>query len=105
MDAASKKTPLYAELLTSPDRVDRSHLAPPLIRHQAGPAYQTHHERAAGQVLWTLGMPLQTDLDLTAKDIGGLSSPDAVVGFFPRLGVCPVDKRRGQRMLCNIESV
>ena len=31
-------------------------------------------------------MPLQTAFDLTAKDIGGLPSPDAVAGFFTRLG-------------------
>lgn len=30
-------------------------------------------------------MPIQTDIDLSAKDIGGLSSPDAVAGFFTDL--------------------
>lgn len=38
-------------------------------------------------------MPVHTDLDLTTKDIGGLSSPDAIAGFFGRLGY-PTDRRK-----------
>ena len=35
---------------------------------------------------------LTADIDLTAKDIGGLASPDAVAGFLARLGY-PTDRR------------
>src|SRR6266851_2207461 len=43
-------------------------------------------------MLWRAPVPHSTDLDLTAKDVAELASPDAITAFLARLGYDTSDR-------------